>query len=297
MLVLASVAVLVVPNILGRRSAGSPTAEVIAAPPSVGQCVKAITQSPTGRPAGADSAAQEAPDRDRALPTATVTPCTGQVVGEVISVTPRNPVTATTLQEYDDAHPDCRTQVESYLGITATTHILGVAWSKSIYVDAVTVGPDAHDRAAGRTWSACVLSAVSQTYPAPRTLKSSWTTNSLPDAYGLCWVTTVIQHGVPTACTAPHTTQQLAFGFASGATDSSTSIVSAPDPADVTTGCRQLAADIMQVRDPTFGGALEIKVLSDPSGVPFVQCAASATGGRHLVGSLIGLGAATLPLA
>ncbi len=296
LLVVALVCTLAVPNMIGRDLAGSAVGEVIAGPPAVGSCVSAVSRD-TVAPGQLNSANADEAVLTPALPVATITPCRGQVVGEIISVTAATTAQASTLQEYDDAHPACRSRVESYLGTIATTDVLGVQWTKSIYVDAVAVGPDVHDRAAGRTWSACVVSAVHQMYLSAPTLRSSWRTGTLPAAFGLCWADAVVAHGVPTACTAPHTTQQLARGFVSAPSDDATSIVSAADPAAVAAGCRQVAAGIMKVKDPTFGGALAIGVVNDPTGAPYVQCVARATRGKTLTGSLIGLAAGPLPLS
>ncbi len=296
MLVIALMATLTVPQLVGRELSGSAVAEVIAPPPAVGTCVRAIADTSPDRLPPANAGAAEALP-DRVLPVAAVVPCAGAVIGEVISVSPRSTRRISTLQEYEDANPSCRSRVEPYLGTPATTDLQGVEWTRSIYVDAITVGPDAHDRAGGRTWTACVLSAVGQSYTAPPLLKSSWTSHQLPDAFGLCWADLILRHGVPTPCTTAHTTQQLAFGFVSGPSDSSTTIVSAADTAAVAASCVRLAASIMNVADPTFGGAVAVRVTSDPAGAPYIQCAASATGGRSLVGSLIGLGGRPLPLA
>jgi len=297
MLIVALVAAVVAPNALGRRTNGSPVAEAIAGAPTVGQCVTAITSS-SGRdrePAGTVDAFSHA----RSLPVATLLQiCAGTVIGEVISVTPANSASSsTTLDEYYWANPSCPSQVERYLGTAARSDILGVQWSKSLSLNALTVGPDAHDRAAGRTWTACVLVAVNQSYTAPLPLQSSWTNRLLPDAFGLCWAEDIVPHGVPTPCTSAHTTQQLASGFVAGPSDSSTSIVSAADPAAVLAGCRQLATTMMMVSDPTFRGALRVEVVSDPISAPYVQCAVSVAGGRKLVRSLIGLAGRSLPLA
>ncbi len=291
LLVAALIAVLATPNILGRRIAGFASPEVIAGPPAVGSCVAAIA------PPGSAVGPRAASPGTRALPVATIVPCRGPVIGEIISVTAQNTTGVSTLQEYDDTHPSCRNQVETYLGTAAATILLGVQWSKSIYVNAMAVGPDAHDRAAGRTWSACVMAAVGQSYTEPPTLRSSWTANTLPDAFGLCWAATIVQRGSPTPCTAAHRTQQLAFGYVPGPSDSQGSIVSAPTPADLAAGCQQLAATIMEVKDPTRGGALLVTVVSDRAGAPYRQCAVSVTGSRPLIGSVIGLGDGPLPLA
>ncbi len=294
LLVIALVCALAVPNLVGRQVAGAAVGEVIAGPPAVGTCVSALSAA---GPDEIDDVKVDDAVPSRSLPVATAAPCSGQVIGEVISVSTTNTSQVSTLQEYDEAHPDCRSQVETYLGTTATTALVGVQWSKSIYVDAVTVGPDEHDRTAGRTWSACVMSAVGQEYPTPGTLKASWATGTLPAAFGLCWADQVVQHGIPTACTTPHSTQQLAYADVLRPSVSDNSMISVADPAHVLAGCRQAAASIMKVQDPTFGGRLAVKVVTDPPGAPFVQCTVSATGGKALTGSLIGLGSKPLPLS
>ena len=192
LLLVALVCALVVPNLVGRKVSGSAVAEVIAGPPAVGSCVSAVTSTGVA-PGQMNSANADEAVLGRALPVATVVPCRGKVTGEVLSVSAAAESPVSTLQEYDDAHPSCRSRIEAYLGTTASTNLLGVAWSKSIYVDAVTVGPDAHDRAAGRSWTACVMSTIDQSYSAPSTLKASWSSGTLPAAFGLCWAAQVVQ--------------------------------------------------------------------------------------------------------
>ncbi len=293
LLFVALVAVIAMPQLIGKPVAGAPVAQVMPAPPAVGSCVADISY-PTDR---ATPAAGTAASWVGGLPVATIVPCTGDVLGEVMSVTTQQaPAHISTLGEYDDAHPGCRSQVEQYLGTTATTDILGVQWNKNIDVDAVTVGPPAHDVAGGSRWTACVVSAVDQIYPATP-LRASWQKGTLPDAFGLCWAENLVQRGVPTNCTSPHRTQQLGYGFVSTTADNGTSIVARATPADIAAGCRKLAATVMGVTDPTHGGALAVKVVADTEGAPYVQCAVAVTGTRKLVGSVIGLGTAPLPLA
>lgn len=233
-----------------------------------------------------------------ALPVATVVPwCEGAVLGEVISVTASSsrPVIST-LDEYYRAHPDCRSQVETYLGTFSASDILGVRWTKSLSVESVLVGPDAHDRAAGRTWVACVVTTGGPSYGAPAPLASAWANRTMPDAFGLCWAQDVQPRGTPLPCRSAHRTQQIAIGFVASPSDAATSIVSAASQDAVARGCREIAATTLGVSEPTLGGALEVRVVADRSGSPFVQCAVTVTGGRQLVGSLIGLGTRPLPL-
>ena len=283
LLVLTLLAAVALPVLAGKPVVGAPVAEVIAAPPTVGSCVGDISYSDPGTDG-------------RTLPVATVVKCAGEVTGEIISVVPRSaaPV-ASTLGEFDQANPSCRSHVEKYLGATATTTIDGVQWNLNIDVDAITVGPSAHDRAAGRTWSACVLSATDQIYPATP-LHLSWQTDTLPAAFGLCWAENLVQHGVPTNCTEPHRTQQIGYGFVAQTSDSGTGIVSEASPDVIAAGCRKLAASVMKVADPTRGGALTVKVVDDASGAPYVQCAVAVVGNHKLTGSLIGIGNQPLPL-
>ncbi|WP_157695352.1 hypothetical protein [Nakamurella panacisegetis] len=290
-LFVALLCAMVVPSLVGKRVAGSAVSEVIAAPPTVGSCVTAITGPDRPPRATRPNAAVTA------LPVATVAPsCTGTVIGEIISVQPTSSSTVTTLDEFVQANPSCRSQVEKYLGTTATSTIDGMEWTKSIHVDAVTVGPNAHDRAAGRTWTACVLSTVGQTYNATTSLKSSWDSGTLPDEFGLCWDRSVVPRGTPTSCTSPHSTQQLGYGFVASPTDSGTSIVSGMDADGMTAGCRTLAASVMKTSDPTKGGRLAVKVVAQAAGAPYVQCVVTVVGSGKLTGSVIGIGSKALPL-
>lgn len=290
-MILALIAIVAVPSTLGRKVGGEPRAESIAGPPTVGQCVTAVRTVPR-------SSTKSASTPVAALPVATVVPwCEGAVIGEVISVKPSSstPVIST-LDEYYRANPDCRSQVETYLGTFSASDILGVRWTKSLSVEAVLVGPDAHDRAAGRTWVACVVTTGGSSYGAPAPLASAWANRTMPDAFGLCWAEDVQPRGMSLPCRSAHRTQQIAIGFVAGPSDSATSIVSAASRDAVARGCREIAASTLGVPDPTLGGALEVRVVADRSGSPFVQCAVTVTGGRHLVGSLIGLGTRPLPL-
>lgn len=284
---LALVAAIGLPLLAGKPVAGAPVAAAIDEPPTVGSCVGDIDYPDPG------TVDRSSP---RTLPVATVVKCSGDVAGEIIAVVPREPTpVASTLGDYEQANPSCRSQVEKYLGATATAVIAGVQWSLNINVNVTTVGPDAHDRAAGRTWSACVLSAANQIYPASP-LRQSWQSGTLPDAFGLCWAENLVQRGVPTNCTSPHRTQQIGYGFVSRPSDSGTGIVSSASPDDIVAGCRQLAATVMKVADPTRGGALRIKVVDDTSGAPYVQCVVAVIGSHRLNGSLIGIGNQALPL-
>lgn len=288
LLLMALVAAIALPILAGKPVAGTPVAAVVPEPPPVGSCVGQIDFADTGSAARTTA---------RPLPVATVVPCSGYISGEIISVTATKKAPAvSTLDEYDQANPSCRSQVEKYLGTTATTVIGGVEWNLNIEVDVTTVGPNAHDRAAGRSWSACVLSAADQIYPATP-LRLSWQSGTLPDAFGLCWAENLVQHGVPTNCTSAHRTQQIGYGFVSEASDSGTGIVSSATPAEILAGCAKLAATVLKVADPTRGGALTIKVVDDSSGAPYVQCAVAVVGDHKLTGSLIGIGNQPLPLA
>ena len=303
MLLAALLGAVTFPLLAGKPEAGTPVAQLIAGPPAVGSCVSGLTYpDPTLPAAGAA----------RTLPVATVVPCAGEVMGEIMSVTRSSGPSGVSAPEPDGG---CRSQVEGYLGTTPTTDILGVQWNKNLDVDTVTVGPNAHDRAAGRTWTACVLSPTNQLYRATA-LRSSWSAGRLPDAFGLCWAENLVQHGVPTNCVSPHRTQQLGYGFVAStarsapspadpsASDPSNSnpaasdpsAVASADPAAVAAGCAQLAATMMKAQDPTRGGLLAVKVVADTSGAPFVQCAVAVVGNRKLTGSLIGIGNKPLPL-
>lgn len=285
LLLLALAVAIALPVLSGKPIPGTAIAAPIAEPPAVGSCVGEFDYP---EPGTGTSAA-------RTLPVAAVVPCAGDVAGEVIFVTTRAAAPQiSTLNEFDQANPTCRSQVEKYLGATATAVIDGVEWNLNLDVDVVTVGPNARDRAAGRTWSACVLTAADQTYPAT-SLRSSWQSGTLPDAFGLCWAENLVQRGVPTNCTSPHRTQQIGDGFVAQAADSGTGIVSSATPEQVAASCRQLAGTVLKTADPTRGGALTVKVVDDTTGAPYVQCAVAVTGDRKLTGSLIGIGNRPLP--
>jgi hypothetical protein len=276
LLVVAVVAVaVVVPARDGLRIAGRAVTIDLPADPGVGDCL---------------------------LVTASFGPCAGrQVLGEVVSI-----VTATS-DPYDrpvraeSSGTDCRAAALTYAGLTAIDgryvprHYQQpdpVNWKFSINVRTSWVLPTALQRAAGRTWAACIVEpAEGSSYVGG--LTEAYSGGRLPDAYGVCWSSRevgVAMHKVN--CAEPHLAELLAIGNV--ARDD-------VNPTEISGSCQSLAAEVMGRPDPTADGGLT--VLIDPDAADSFRWTREAMGvvcyvvptAHSLTGSLVGLGDRPVP--
>jgi len=291
-LVLALVAVMAVPSLAGRRTAGSAIAIALPDPPQVGDCLLApITQSsaPHGWPREIPYAASDFGD------------CGGQIAGEIVAVWGSQ-------AEADEGSRSrlggpCYRQAANFAGLVRSgrsTIVPGgpvyaqVAWKPTIGFVPYRIVPSQVEQNAGRSWTACLAVPRAQsTYRG--TLRDSYTTGSMDDAFGLCWsVDDLDEAATALPCDQPHPTELLATGWIM---DRST--MSWPG---LNASCLALAASIMHTVDATRAGALSIVVdpvrmdgAQRPDTPLSVNCFVTSAGPQQLTGTVIGLGARPIP--
>ncbi len=291
-LVLALVAVMAVPSLAGRRTAGSAIAIALPDPPQVGDCLLApITQSsaPHGWPREIPYAASDFGD------------CGGQIAGEIVAVWGSQ-------AEADEGSRSrlggpCYRQAANFAGLVRSgrsTIVPGgpvyaqVAWKPTIGFVPYRIVPSQVEQNAGRTWIACLAVPRAQsTYRG--TLRDSFTTGSMDDAFGLCWsVDDLDEAATALPCDHPHPTELLATGWIM---DRST--MSWPG---LNASCLALAASIMHTVDATRAGALSIVVdpvrmdgAQRPDTPLSVNCFVTSAGPQQLTGTVIGLGVRPIP--
>ena len=297
----AVLAAVVVPAAAGRAVGGSPTAQAIPGPPSVGSCVRSVSALPPTP----DIAANDAPVT---YPTADHINCAGPIIGEVMSVdlTPKA-LGEATVASYQLAGSDCELSEVNYVGsigpfdpTTITTP--GIAWQAAVTVQSVAIGPTAVQRAAGQTWTACIGTAPDET-PYRGRIEDALSAGDLPPTFATCRRSLTPEIGAQVddqqvPCAAPHLVEVLA-------------LTQIADPATTTSqvqkSCLGMASRTLRSPDPTRGGRLSIAVYTMDT-VPVarltsatmfqgdVGCLAFVQSPNRLVGTLIGIAAKPLPV-
>lgn len=279
LLLVAVLTAVIVPRFDGTLTGGSAQAAPVDPPPGVGSCI-------SGFDSGGPADPVERSDAPSVLvPSARYGPCQSPIAGEVLSVQ-----TATELGDqvspaaYDTASAGCSKGIDAYLGepVGLNPALEATEWLPAARYTTVLVGPDAHQRAAGRTWSACVVTPVA-TPDYSRPVRGGFTDGSLEDGFGYCLNSTNLSDWVP--CTAPHGAQVLAWG-------TPVRIGTGPSEAD----CLAAAATLMQTKDPTKGGALDVGLIGYEGSGSVQACGIRVDGDSRLTRSLIGIRDATLPM-
>lgn len=291
-LVLALVAVMAVPSIAGRRTAGSAVAIALPDPPQVGDCLLApITQT----------SARGGWPREIPYSPGEFGNCSGPIAGEIVAVWKSQ-------AEADEGSRSrlggpCYRQAADYAGLVRSgrsTVVPGgpadaqVAWTPAIGFVPYRIVPDQVEQNAGRSWTACLAVPTAQSrYDG--TLRDAYTTGSMDDAFGLCWSGHDLDGSAITVpCDQPHPTELLATGWIM---DRST--MSWPG---LNASCLALAASIMHTVDATRAGALSVVVdpfrmdgAQRPDAPLSVNCFVTSAGPQQLTGTMIGLGARPIP--
>jgi hypothetical protein len=291
-LVLALVAVMVVPSIAGRRTAGSAVAIALPDPPQVGDCLLAPI-TPSSGPGGWPREIPYAPDG--------FGDCDGQKTGEVVAVWD-TPAEANEAARSRLGGP-CYRQAAAFAGLVRSgrsTILPGgaadpqVAWKPTIGFVPYRIVPGEVAQNAGQAWVACLAAArAPSTYSG--SLRDAYTTGDMADAFALCWSGHDLD-AVPTVlpCDQPHPTELLATGWIRDR--------SAVSSSELNASCMDLAASIMHTVDPTRQGALSVVVdpfqldgASRPDAPLSVNCFVTSAGLQQLTGTVIGLGAGPIP--
>jgi len=293
-LVLALVAVVVVPSISGRRVVGTAVGLTFAAPPQVGECVAPL-------PAGAVEKAGGTPE----VPIDIVAfgSCAGAIGGEVVAVWPTE-LAAQADQNGSRRGGPCYQQAADFAGLkpfSRSIDVFGtpfdgtVYWKPTIGFNPINIVPGEIAAAGGQTWIAC-LAVPTRAASYQGTLRGAYLAGKLPDAFGLCWNRDDLDTAATLLhCDDPHAAELLATGWVQNRAKVSTPEMEA--------SCRSVAGRIMRTADPTRQGA--ISIVADPvrrdgaqrEDAPLaVNCFATAASPQQLSGTVISLGDRPLPL-
>jgi hypothetical protein len=292
LLVVALVAVIVVPSVTGRRVAGSAVATVFPDPPAVGDCLLG--------PFPAEVRSGVPPEI--AVTAIRFGSCSGMIAGEVVAVWPT--AAAAEAAPTGRRSGPCYQATATFAGLETagrSTDLPGappsgpIRWKPTINFDPYHVVPGEAEVRAGRSWVACL--AVPTGRPTYRgTLEDAFTTGSLPVEFGLCWDGEDIDRlPGPVPCSQPHAAQMLSTGFIRDRLAAPTELIDA--------ACPDIAGRLMRTDDPTRGGQLRIvsdrftgDVASRSDAPLTIGCVVIASGGQRLSGNVIGLGDRPAPL-
>ena len=306
LILLAVLAVAMLPGIIGRQQAGRPMVGVVPGPPLVGDCLTMPEADGWMQVQRPGYAAQS------------ISPCTGTRYGEVVAIVtdrrPTQPAEPTIGTPSDGSaltdDPDygaCSDAVWNYLGIGLTdgTPVLSTYWTPLNFVGVAPAGPTLLQHAFGQRWVACVLflndlDGHSVAYRG--SARSGFASSTLPAAFALCLDSTVLSDAQPVACERPHRAEL--FGAAETARPGLTQAL-------LDTSCRQLVHRLTGMPDPTAAGGLLVTALAqhgdldtrvsglggptDESGQAY--CLALAPASRTIARSLLGLGSSAVPWA
>ncbi len=268
-LALAIVLVVVVAIVRGRQVAGTARPIPPPPPPAVGACLSQ----------GRELFDCAAPHR-------------WEVVAAWSADDPRRRAEATT-----DA---CEQRADTYSGI-ATARTVG-AWTARVTVVAAVLDAPADQRAGpDRGWTVC---AVQPAWVDQRTgsIGGAHSVGDIPDLFGLCLDYIVATGG--TDCLGPHDVQVLGSWddqAAERAMDAGAATLQQL-PQDLQTAaarsCLAFASTMTGATDPTYGGRLDYMVVLQQGGNGHseLNCLATPTGGRVLIGSITALGNRSVPL-
>ncbi|MEP6980028.1 MAG: hypothetical protein ABJA16_04615 [Nakamurella sp.] len=293
----AAVALAVIPSWRPRAVDGTASAVPVAGPPAIGDCVSDPVEIYPGY--GNTTGATYV------YPQLGMAPCTGPRFAEVVTVipTPAEPqvtVEGSSLTIVDANQNRCEAASPGYVGTTAVIDVAGRRWSPVVSVQPSLSRPSPRQEAAGQHWLACLSSAPGARYleqaPAPYdgTLRDAIATGAVRDRIDACPVGTSLDTGFsPGGCTRAHTSQLLAVAADLTADTSREQLIQ---------GCASTAATLTGLPDPTAQGELRIVAQVGPSPaadpVPAgstVLCGVATAGERTLSGGLIGLGDRPLP--
>ena len=296
----ALLAVIVVPNLPGRRIAGEPAAGAVAGPPAMGDCATWIAD-PWPR---FDNPAPQIDDVFD-YPTVTTGSCTGPIVGEIVSVASAlAPPVRISATDYLSQISQCPIDAISYTGSIAPVVGIGsgpaIVWAAQPDFRYTRVGPSRAQRGQGQQWSACLIGSVDGV-PYSGRLRDVLTNGTLPTAFGTCLQSVDPARANRLACDRPHPAELLA---------TTTLGPRAVNGAEVQQACVDFAGRALRTSDPERDGAIRLQTVaygersvevigptSEPLADTFVNCVAVAQHGTTFNRSLIGVADGPLPFA
>ncbi len=303
----ALVAALVVPNLAGRRVAGSAAPIPVPDPPRVGQCLHAAGD-------GGRSALEF---NQVTVSAAGVGTCGDQNYGEVVAVASDVHTFPSTVTSRTD-HPEplaCQPAARRYVGWsvaddptigetgniypgsglpdgtgTGTGKPLG-PWRPVSTTSIALYGPNLWQYLAGQHWLACVM--LPRDVPYAGSVRGS-PAGSASSAFASCWNRGGFVRREPIPCSQPHSGET--FGV-TGLGDI--------DPAALDASCAELVRSATGMSDPARGGVITIAAQvgalngassqSDSAGQ--ASCTISVVADRRLTRSLTGIADGALPWA
>lgn len=291
-------AAIIAPNLSSRRVAGEPVVGIVPEPPAPADCITSMADPWVHFD-------DPSPQTDDVFPypTATFGPCTGPIVGEVVSVTV-GAATATEISatDYLSQISPCLIDSIAYTGsippVVQTSDRPGTLWSPQLNFQYTTIGPGLAERAAGQRWSACVIGSSHGSSFVGR-LHDVLTDGRLPSTFGSCLTSADPNYSLQVPCDRPHAAEVL------GTTDLGPVGVPADD---VQQACSVFAGRALRTSDPSRSGEIALQV--NQSGEPaasvvrpesgqlantFLECLAVAPSGGSFNRSLIGVGDGPLP--
>jgi hypothetical protein len=290
-LVLALVAVSVIPSVTGRRIAGTAIPVTLPDLPQVGDCLLARSPSP----------ADDYPGSEMTVDASAYGACDGVVAGEIVAVWESSDDPG-----YGTGPPwrdPCAREAAEYAGLERSGRSMDlpgapsgpVSWRPTMGDGSLQLLPGREERSAGRDWVAC-LAVPTARAGYVGTLRDAYTTGSMPDEFGSCWDGTDLDQlpGV-VRCAEPHLAELLATGWIRDRVEAPTAVIDS--------SCAEVAGRIMHTADPTRGGALKIvadrltgDVSSRPDAPLSIACFVTSAGAQQLSGTLIGLADRPVPL-
>ena len=298
-LVMVLVAATALPGFSGRRVAGVASAMIFPDPPSVGDCAL----SPL------DAAVTDSGSRTPEVDVTAVTwgRCTGQVFGEIVdpgfASSAAGPTNSGSANPSPERRGRCSRAVAAFAGLDPSSPrptIPGaplfehISWAPTLGFDPYRVVPGDEERAAGRTWSRCLVAPiVRRSYQG--TLAQAFQTGQLPGEFGLCWNGTDLDRAIDLIpCDEPHVAELLATAFVDDR-----SLVTRDDYQRT---CGQMAALIMRTDAPILSGDLTAvidPVTSDGQSLPAspqtVGCFVASVDERRLDQTVIALADRPVP--
>jgi len=297
LVVVVIIAALTVPNLAGRRVGGTAARIPVADPPQVGDCLLA---DPTGTNSvlGYTSVEIYAP---------TTGTCGGTNYGEIVSVTldARSfPVSVANRL----SHPEpmaCNPLARAYLGwsdgdVDHDDGSTADGWRPVAIETVGLIGPNLWQYLGRQNWLAC---AVYPRYgPYAGSIGRSFADRTAADAFALCLTDGESASRQSISCAVPHHTEILGWATVAGAASESPVL-------DET--CRQFAARITALPDPTSSGRLRVDAIAlrddgqggwstdqaDAAPHRQIACTLSAVGSDRLAATLTGIAGGALPWA
>ncbi len=254
--------------------------------PVVGQCIASDIPEPVS---GDYDESTVSPGDEVTTPFG---PCGGEISGEVMLVGRAKGDLDDRLKVASDLSDDCARATRRATGIDVVetqSAGSGVEWSLSPNARYRWVVPDPRAQAGGRVWLACIVTpAYGKRYRG--TVQDSFRGGRLPDGFGSCWAGVAVTAALQSEpCSGPHRSELIGVGR---------SVDDSLTAARAEASCRDIAGRVMGRADPTANGDLEIRMhpqdldrqMQIRDFPPEVVCYVTGTGGREIVGTVVGLG-------